>query len=300
MDTAQLRNRNRKYFKHRRLEDIRRKKTELFVFLEDARVRTGYDCGAFEIVASVSYNSITTQAEAIAVAYDVTQVAGVAPVVPEDEEVQETTLKRGAMSYEDTDGTTRYITPPLDLITKRTTPADHENDLVMLGDHLVTKGQKEKSIAPINLFSMQPRSFLGRRKGFGGVEVLTPENLRVTLYRAGFQAAADYSQNVTQTLTDAAEITWNLSLGGVGIVTLGGNRDIDYTNATAGHRYCLIVKQDATGSRTLGFSTGFHFAGGSPPTVTATGSAVSVIWFVAETSSVLHCLGSSLDNKEEI
>jgi hypothetical protein len=53
------------------------------------------------------------------------------------------------------------------------------------------------------------------------------------------------------TLTDAATVSWNYSLGYNASVTLAGNRTLSISNATAGDYGTIKVIQDATGSRTL-------------------------------------------------
>jgi hypothetical protein len=62
-----------------------------------------------------------------------------------------------------------------------------------------------------------------------------------------------------QTLSDAAEIQWDLANGN-GVVTLGGDRELQVpTNMTAGAMYWLKVVQDATGGRELSFEQGYKF-----------------------------------------
>jgi len=66
-----------------------------------------------------------------------------------------------------------------------------------------------------------------------------------------------YSQ---QTLSDGATINWDLSLAQNAVVTLGGNRTLaNPTNQIAGGVYTLLVKQDATGGRTLAFGTAYKW-----------------------------------------
>ncbi len=57
----------------------------------------------------------------------------------------------------------------------------------------------------------------------------------------------------TQTLTDGPVITFDYALGEIGTVTLGGNRAVSFTNLSSGATGLMIVKQDATGGRTLTF-----------------------------------------------
>lgn len=75
------------------------------------------------------------------------------------------------------------------------------------------------------------------------------------------------------TLTDAATIATDASLGNHFEVTLGGNRTLgNPTNPTDGQKATWEVLQDATGSRTLSFGTAFAF-GTDIPSITLTTTA---------------------------
>ncbi len=90
------------------------------------------------------------------------------------------------------------------------------------------------------------------------------------------------------TLTDAAIISVDLSLGNNFAVQLGGNRTLgDPTNATAGQSGVIVVTQDGTGSRTLAYAgSKWKFAGGTAPTLTAgSGGAVDVLAYYVESST---------------
>jgi hypothetical protein len=79
-------------------------------------------------------------------------------------------------------------------------------------------------------------------------------------------------------LTDAASIATDGSSGGVFTVTLGGNRTLaNPTNLATGGTYVWVIRQDATGSRTLSYGSLFKFPGGTAPTLTTTASAVDVL-----------------------
>lgn len=101
-----------------------------------------------------------------------------------------------------------------------------------------------------------------------------------------------------QTLTDETSIIWDASIGGFAIVTLGGNRTLSNpTNVIVGSTYRLIVKQDATGSRTLGYGTNFKFPGNIEPTLTSVSGATDILEFIAESSSILHLVNFIADLK---
>jgi hypothetical protein len=85
-----------------------------------------------------------------------------------------------------------------------------------------------------------------------------------------------------QTLTDAATITWDLSLGQIATVTLGGNRTIAApTNMKVGS-YVLHVLQDGSGSRTLTWNSVFKWPAGVAPVLTTTASRRDVFSFVCD------------------
>ena len=82
-------------------------------------------------------------------------------------------------------------------------------------------------------------------------------------------------------LTDGVSITPNFSNGNNFEVTLGGNRTLNNpTGVTTGQSGVIFVKQDSSGSRTLGVQTHWQFAGGTAPTFTTTANAVDVIGYV--------------------
>lgn len=89
------------------------------------------------------------------------------------------------------------------------------------------------------------------------------------------------------TLTDGANISWDASDNQVASVVLGGNRTLDNpTNMVDGATYILTVKQDATGTRTLAYGTAYKWAGGTAPTLTTDASAVDIITFVCDGTSM--------------
>lgn len=90
------------------------------------------------------------------------------------------------------------------------------------------------------------------------------------------------------TLSDGANISWDLSQNQVATVTLAGNRTLDApSNQVAGATYILIVKQDGTGSRTLNTSaSAYKFPGGTEPTLSTAASAVDILTFVSDGTSM--------------
>lgn len=90
---------------------------------------------------------------------------------------------------------------------------------------------------------------------------------------------ADYV--APQTLTDAATVAFDVSLGVNGHVTLGGNRTLGApTNGQAGQSGIIRITQDGTGSRTLSYNAVWKFPGGTAPTLsTAAGSVDLLAWY---------------------
>jgi hypothetical protein len=98
----------------------------------------------------------------------------------------------------------------------------------------------------------------------------------------------------TQTLTDAASIAWDLSLGAMATVTLTDNRALaNPTNMVNGASYILIVKQDSNGNRTLSFGNNYKFPDGTDPTLSTGANAVDIIAFISDGTNLY---GSFLGN----
>jgi predicted acyltransferase (DUF342 family) len=111
-------------------------------------------------------------------------------------------------------------------------------------------------------------------------------NLEVTGNTTLGGTVIDQSNALAQTLSDGANITWNMNSGKVATITLGGNRNLDRpTNMKIG-TYILHVVQDATGSRTLSYSGVYKWPGAVAPTLTTTGSRRDIIMFICDGTSL--------------
>lgn len=100
-----------------------------------------------------------------------------------------------------------------------------------------------------------------------------------TLTGTTTHGAARYDKVVT--LTDAATIATDASLGNVFAVTLGGNRTLGApTNPVDGQEIHYRIRQDATGSRTLAYNAAFRYSTTRPsPTLSTTAAKVDYISF---------------------
>lgn len=89
-------------------------------------------------------------------------------------------------------------------------------------------------------------------------------------------------------LTDAATINWDLSSAQVAKVTLAGNRTLaNPTNMRDGGVYILLVTQDGTGSRTLGYGSAYKFPGNANPVLTTTANRTDVLTFISDGTRML-------------
>jgi hypothetical protein len=83
------------------------------------------------------------------------------------------------------------------------------------------------------------------------------------------------------TANSSTAITIVLTNGTVQIITLTGNATITMPTATSGKSFIMFLKQDATGSRSVTWST-VKWAGGTAPTITATASRQDIFSFFAD------------------
>jgi len=104
--------------------------------------------------------------------------------------------------------------------------------------------------------------------------------------------AVTQAYSLTNTLSDAATIATDCSLGNVHTVTLTDNRTLGApTNLKDGATYIWIIKQDATGSRTLGYNSVFKFSEGTAPTLSTAANAVDILTGVSDGTNVYVSLG---------
>lgn len=131
---------------------------------------------------------------------------------------------------------------------------------------------------------------------FSGVTTSMTVGVNTNDAKAKLYVDGNSASNII-TLTDGANIIPDFASGNNFIVTLGGNRTLNNpTGVTTGQSGVIIIQQDATGSRTLGIHSHFHFAGGTAPTLTTTANAVDVIGYVAYGATTIACT-TTLDVK---
>lgn len=93
------------------------------------------------------------------------------------------------------------------------------------------------------------------------------------------------------TLTDAATIAVDMSASCNFTVTLGGNRTLgNPTGLVTGQTGSIFVVQDATGSRTLAYSSYWDFAGGTAPTLTTAANAIDRIDYIVRSATSVQAV----------
>lgn len=92
----------------------------------------------------------------------------------------------------------------------------------------------------------------------------------------------DKSNALSQTLTDGATINWDVALGRVATVTLGGNRTVAAaTNQKVG-TYIMRVVQDGSGNRTLTWNGNYKWTAQTAPVLSTAAGAVDIITFFSD------------------
>ena len=105
--------------------------------------------------------------------------------------------------------------------------------------------------------------------------------LGVAAPAAKLDLGGDYKELVNTANTSTA-YTIALTAGTVQILTLTGNCTFTFPTAVAGKSFTLLLKQDATGSRTVTWPAAVKWPGGTAPTITATASKADKYVFVAD------------------
>ena len=93
--------------------------------------------------------------------------------------------------------------------------------------------------------------------------------------------------NYTETAYSAnssTAITLALTNGTVQVITLTGSATITMPTAAVGKSFILLLRQDATGSRTVTWAT-VNWAGGTAPTVTSAASKQDIYSFFSDGTS---------------
>ena len=79
-----------------------------------------------------------------------------------------------------------------------------------------------------------------------------------------------------QTASDGATVTFDLSLGAIQKVTLGGNRTLAVSNPVTGQIFMVILLQDGTGGRTVIWWADIKWADAVAPVLTTTANRTDI------------------------
>ena len=108
-----------------------------------------------------------------------------------------------------------------------------------------------------------------------GTQTLTNKTIEAGVFTNG------YTEEVATANTSTA-YTIDLAGGSVQILTLTGNCTFTFPTATAGKGLTILLKQDATGSRTVTWPVAVKWPAGTAPTITATASKLDKYVFTAD------------------
>lgn len=107
---------------------------------------------------------------------------------------------------------------------------------------------------------------------------------------AGVNATATQYNNIRKdivtgrrilvTATDGATVTFNLDLGNIQQVTLGGNRNLALSNDNDDQVFIIILIQDGMGSRTVTWWSGIKWQDDVEPTLDTAAAGVDVFGFI--------------------
>jgi hypothetical protein len=102
---------------------------------------------------------------------------------------------------------------------------------------------------------------------------------------ASLYVVGNSASNIVAVGTEST-ITVDLTTGNNFTITLNGNYTLgNPTGVTTGQSGSIYLVQDGTGSRTLGFGTHWHFAGGTAPTLSTGANSVDVLVYQCRTTT---------------
>jgi len=106
---------------------------------------------------------------------------------------------------------------------------------------------------------------------------------------SGTLVVESQSYGPSSSFTGSGVITLDFGASNNHIVTLEGNSTLAApTSASGGQAGAVVIHQDGTGSRTLAYSGGWSFAGGTAPTLTTTASGTDILVFYCSNSTTFN------------
>lgn len=157
------------------------------------------------------------------------------------------------------------------------TGVNNSGKTITLGGNFATSGAFALTFSLSNTTSLTlPVS--GTLATLAGTETLSGKTVEAATFSNG------YTEEVVTANTGTA-YTIDLVNGSVQNLTLTGSCVFTFPTATAGRSFLLILRQDATGGRTVTWPTVtdiVRWPGGTAPTLTSTASRVDVFAFTAD------------------
>lgn len=95
----------------------------------------------------------------------------------------------------------------------------------------------------------------------------------------------DWAETAVTIASSIATDDLDLELGNVFDLTLDDSPALTFSNPPAtgkGGSFTLILRQDATGSRTVTWPASVQWAGGTAPTLTAAGAGIDILTFITK------------------
>lgn len=146
-------------------------------------------------------------------------------------------------------------------------------------------------------FSERLRITSGGLLSFGAAANTVPALKRSTTtlaFRLGDDSGPATYFSTRKVVTWAATTNFDLALGNIQYVVLGGATTITISNPQDGAKYVIFLVQDATGSRTVTWPATAKFPGGTAPVLTATANAKDMFEFVSDGTNIYQ-INKSLD-----
>ena len=106
---------------------------------------------------------------------------------------------------------------------------------------------------------------------------------------SGTLVVTSQSYGTVGSFTGSGVITLDFGANNNHVVTLEGNSTLAApTSASGGQAGAVVIHQDGTGSRTLAYSGGWSFAGGTAPTLTTTACGTDILVYYCSDSSTFN------------
>ncbi len=106
---------------------------------------------------------------------------------------------------------------------------------------------------------------------------------------SGTLVVTSQSYGPAAAFTGSGVITLDFGTQNNHVITLEGNSTLAAPiSASGGQAGAVVIHQDGTGSRTLAYSGGWSFAGGTAPTLTTTASGTDILVYYCSDSSTFN------------